>query len=297
MAHLHIHNIDLHYHAGQERAEGVGLEEHLLHARLSGRTVLGITDHLGLYLNPSRPSRHYQAGVDGLLEYRAETDSLKDDYDDLTMYFAPEIDPAQDLDAIPPAVIEVSDFFIGEIYGIVFAGQHMQEFTDAMIRRMEELRSFSDATGREVYCAHPFRTAVNTRLIKRDPEPWISALAPRWEGRFEVEEISSFFMMDVIAVADAAAGLRLPLEVNGNTQSRVRSSNLPEALQMLWSALEIFRDRGVELVPGSDQHNFTAGIGRSGGAVPADCFHALGIRAEDIGFLDRVAASSAAGTT
>ena len=78
------------------------------------------------------------------------------------------------------------------------------------------------------------------------------------------------------------------IEASGNTQFRIRSSNLPAPLQMLWCALRTMRDRGAEFVPGSDQHGFMAGIGRIGGAVPADCFHALGIGAADIAFLGRI---------
>jgi len=47
--------------------------------------------------------------------------------------------------------------------------------------------------------------------------------------------------------------------------------------------LETLRDLGAEPVPG---------IGRIGGAVSADCFHALGIGAGDIAFLGRLAVSA-----
>lgn len=287
---MHIHNIDLHYHAGQERAEGVSLEDHLVHARLTGRKVLGITDHLGLYLNPKREGRHYGASAEGLLQYRADLDALKADFPDLTLYFAPEIGPGQDLEGVPAEVVEASDFFIGEA---AYPGDSVEENTQAIVGRMGELRGFADATGREAFMAHPFRSAVNMRLVKRDAEPWVSEMAPRWDGGFGLGEISDFFLLDIEAVAEASVRLRIPLEVNGNTQHRIRSSNLPAPLQMLWGALEIFRDRGAELIPGSDQHGFMASVGRMGSAVPADCFHALGIAAEDIAFLDRVADAAA----
>lgn len=283
---MHIHNIDLHYHAGQERAEGVSLADHLNHARLTGRKILGITDHLGRYLSPKREGRHYQASAGGLLQYRAEMDALKADFNDLTLYFAPEISPGQNLEEVPAEVIEASDFFIGEAD---YPGESVERNTRSMVQRMGELRELSDATGREVFLAHPFRSAVNMRLIKRDPEPRVSALAPRWHGRFDLDEIADFFLLDIEAMADASKRFRIPLEINGNTQFRIRSSNLPAPLQMLWCALRTMRDRGAEFVPGSDQHGFMAGIGRIGGAVPADCFHALGIGAADIAFLGRIA--------
>ena len=83
---MYIHNIDLHYHAGQERAEGFSLADHLIHARLTGRKILGLTDHLGRYLNPKREGSHYHASVGGLLQYRAEMDALKTDFNDLTFF-------------------------------------------------------------------------------------------------------------------------------------------------------------------------------------------------------------------
>lgn len=111
---MYIHNIDIHYHAGQERSEEASLADHLVHARLTGRKILGITDHLGRYLNPKREGRHYQASVGGLLQCRAEMDKLKADFSDLKLYFAPEIDPGQNLKEMPEEVIEASDYFIGE---------------------------------------------------------------------------------------------------------------------------------------------------------------------------------------
>jgi len=280
----------IHYHAGQERTEGVSLADHLIHARLTGRKILGITDHLGLYLNPKREGCHYEASVGGLLQYRAEMDALKADFHDLTLYFAPEIGPEQDLEEVPTEVIEASDYFIGEA---AYPGESVEKNTQSIVQRMGALRDFSDATGREVFLAHPFRSAVNMRLIKRDAEPWISELAPRWNGGFGLGEIVDFFRLDIEAVAESSKHFRIPLEVNGNTQSRIRSSNLPAPLQMLWGALKVLRDVGAELVPGSDQHDFMASIGRLGGAVPADCFHALGIRVADIAFLARLPVSAA----
>jgi len=53
---FNIHNIDLHYHAGQERQQGTTLEGYLDHAALTGRIILGITDHLEKYIgNPLSP--------------------------------------------------------------------------------------------------------------------------------------------------------------------------------------------------------------------------------------------------
>jgi len=56
MAERHVHNIDLHYHAGQERQSGTTLEGYLKHAVITGRVVLGLTDHLEKYISLNLPA-------------------------------------------------------------------------------------------------------------------------------------------------------------------------------------------------------------------------------------------------
>ena len=47
---MFIYQVDLHYHTGQERQTGASVRDYLEHARMTGRKILGITDHLSLYL-------------------------------------------------------------------------------------------------------------------------------------------------------------------------------------------------------------------------------------------------------
>jgi len=55
---MQIHNIDLHYHAGQERQAGVTLTEYIDYAQKTARKILGITDHYHLY--PKFPLKLYR---------------------------------------------------------------------------------------------------------------------------------------------------------------------------------------------------------------------------------------------
>lgn len=289
-----IHNVDFHYHAGQERQEGVTLHDHLSHARLTGRKVIGITDHLQFYLSehevPAEKAERfiYERSLAGLARYRQEMDESKELFPDLELYFGPEAPPKVALAEIPERVLEMSDFFICECY---FASD-VSEHTERVIARLEEMSAFTAATGKPTFLAHPFRLAVNHRLTKRDIEPWVTAIEPRSDRDFPIEQINELFLLDIEAVGEASARLGTPLEVNGNTQFRVRASNLPAVLQMLWRAYERFVAHGAPLVPGSDQHGFKQGIGRVGGFVPFDCFEALGIGVDDLDFLKDVRASA-----
>jgi len=71
---MYMHNIDLHYHAGQERDAGATIGDYLKHAMLSGRRVLGGTDHYGLLQEARRPDKQYlyEASQAGLRAYHDE---------------------------------------------------------------------------------------------------------------------------------------------------------------------------------------------------------------------------------
>lgn len=283
---LHLQNLDFHYHAGQERSPDVSLRDHLDHAQLTGRRVLGVTDHLQFYWpRSSEESRfpYYPASIDGLAQYRNEVAELAPQFPRLRVLFGPEVPPKCRLADIPKSVLAISDFFICEH---AFRGddQALVENTELFINRLAEVKSFVKRTGKPTFLAHPFRLSVNHRLVKRRIEPWVTEMTPRPDGRFGPKEISRFFLLDVVKIAHAAADWEVPLEINGCTEERVRASNLPVALQLLRAAYRVFRDAGVRFVPGSDQHGFTSAIGRMGSYVPYETFEQLGVEAKDIQF-------------
>ncbi len=283
---LSIHNIDLHYHAGRERPEGSTLDEFVEHARISGRRVVGLTDHLGKYNGRNTSGTSYEPTPGGFRQYRDDMQRVQEDYPDIRLFLAPEAGPVDRPEDIAAMPADLSDYFILE--PAFPSRSSMEENTDKLVDRIRDAARVMEMTGKPAFVAHPFRSAVNMRLIKERVEPWVTGLKPRRPGDYRAEELNDFFLLDIPRVGRAAAGMNVALEVNGNTQYRIRSSNLQAPLHMLWAALSLLKDCGCELVPGSDQHGFTAGIGRVGMPVPADCFEFLGVVAEDMTFLKRL---------
>ncbi len=284
---MHIHNVDLHYHAGQEREPGTTVSDYLEHAVVTGRQVLGITDHYGLYADPPRPDKQYlyERSLRGLRAYRDEVMDLAPAFPSLMLRFAPELSPRVALDEVPDEVLAMSDYFICET---AFPAGSIAENTAATVQRIEQVGRFVERTGKPAFIAHPFRSSANYRLVKRDIEPWVSALAPRPALDFAPEELTRFFLLDVAEIGATSAAYGVPLEVNGNTHYRMLCSNLPGVLQMLYAAHCLLQEQGAEFVPGSDQHGFRRSVGRVGSYVPFDCFQVLGLGAGDLPFLQRI---------
>ena len=278
---LSIHNLDFHYHAGQERPSGVSLKDYLDHAQITGRKLVGVTDHLGLYMDAHniRPNPIYEQSVRGFIDFRRETDSLKDRFPDITILFGPELPPRGDLGRISREIVDSSDFFIYEPPGVQEA---LTESTKDIVGRIEQAGDFADSTGKPGFLAHPFRDSVNYRLIKRDIEPWILEIPVREPAEYSEKELVEFFAFDVVEVGRTCVHRGMPIEINGETHRRIRSVNMPAILKMLWSCYRIFKDLGVDLIPGSDQHGFSQKIGRGGVGVPGDAFDELGLTLDDI---------------
>ena len=228
----------------------------------------------------------YENSLEGLIQYRKDIKQLKGSFPGLTILFAPEMGPGDDLTDVPSEVIEMSDYFICEP---LHSEESMDDNTDSMIKRLHEALDFMKAVNKPVFMAHPFRSAVNNRLIKKEIQPWVTELRYRdhWTD-FGYEELTEFFNFDIIEVAKAARDLDIPIEVNGNTQYRVRSANIPAVIQMLWAAYKVIADEGTELVPGSDLHGFKTSVGNIGQYIPYECFNELGIKCRDIKFLSRI---------
>ena len=286
MTEINIYNVDLHYHAGKERQDGVSLYDYLDYAQKTDRRILGLTDHYGLYFPRDGVGRDrtYPASLDGLLQYREDVAHESSKFPDLKILFAPELSPKDDLAAMPREVIAVSDYFISEPDHT----EGLAENTASMQKRLFEVADFREKTGKPVFLAHPFRQAVNNRLVKAEIEPWVSRLDYRPWQEYDYSTVRDFFGFEIKQLARTARELDIPVEVNGNTQYRVRSANSPAALQLLWAALAFMLGEGASLVPGSDLHGFKAGVGNIGQYVPQDCFEALGQSLADITFLAKI---------
>ncbi len=286
MTKINIFNVDLHYHAGKERQDGVSLSDYLDYAAKTGRRILGLTDHYGLFFprEGAGQDRNYPASLAGILQYREDVAQASSKFPALQILFAPELNPHDDLAAMPAELIAVSDYFISEPYHT--AG--LAENTASMQKRLYEVADFRERTGKPVFLAHPFRQAVNARLVKGELEPQASQLEYKAWSEYDYATARDFFGFEIRQLARTASQLDIPIEVNGNTQYRVRSANNPAALQLLWAALGFMLEEGVSLVPGSDLHGFKAGVGNIGQYVPQDCFDALGQGLDYITFLHKI---------
>lgn len=286
---LYVHNIDLHYHAGQERQPGTTLEGYLEHAEVTGRVVLGLTDHLEKYvgspLSSAASAPLYEQSVAGLQAYRADVEGLRGQFPALKIFFGPEIhaSPRIDIQRILQGVVEVSDYFLVSLPTV---DASVEANTGVKIERVRAIAEMRERTGKPVFVAHPFRAAVNARLVKRPIAPWVTALAPRPPHAFTDDQVNAFFGFDVRALGEACRECALPVEINGGTDSRIRGLNLPAPLQMFWASYRILHEEGVTFVPGSDQHGYMrTSTRREGRYIPFDAFEILGLTGEDIAFV------------
>ena len=113
----------------------------------------------------------YENSLEGLIQYRKDIKQLKGSFPGLTILFAPEMGPGDDLTDVPSEVIEMSDYFICEP---LHSEESMDDNTDSMIKRLHEASDFMKAVNKPVFMAHPFRSAVNNRLIKKEIQPWVT---------------------------------------------------------------------------------------------------------------------------
>jgi len=282
-----IHNVDFHYHAGQERQPGTTLEDYFEHALATGRTIIAFTDHVEAYLGDKQsvPGAPYPPGLDGLAAYRADVRRLAGRYPQLKVFFAPEFHSRFDLESVPDELADLADMFL---CGPPPVDADRRDNTAARLAHAEQVRRLADRLGRPVLVVHPFRASVNYRLVKRPIEPWVTQLAVRPVGQYDEALLDEFFRFDIRVLARAYRKLELPVEINGETHLRIRGVNLPAPLRMLWSAYRLMQAEQVSFAPGSDQHGIAESWGRTGVSVPSDAFEALGISAGDIELLSRL---------
>jgi hypothetical protein len=229
----------------------------------------------------------YEQSVAGLHAYRADVDRLRDAFD-LRLFFGPEIHagPRIDIGRIPQGVVDVADYFL---VGLPMGETSPAENTAARIEQVHAIAEMRERTGRPVFVVHPFRAAVDQRLVKRPIEPWVTALSPGAPASFTDEQVNHFFGFDVRALARACAECAVPLEINGGTDARIRTLNLPAPLQMLWASYLVCQQEGATFVPGSDQHAYLrTPTRREGRYVPFDAFDALGLTVQDLPFVDQL---------
>jgi hypothetical protein len=280
---LLIHNVDLHYHAGSERREAT-LRDYLEHARMTGRLVLGVTDHMERY-DPKRPRNPYGPGAQGWTLFREELEQLKPEFPTMPLLLCPEVSFERVDALLTPGLAAVADGLILEpprIYDCTDIEKNTRSWTAAVGRIADIGRSI----GKPVHMAHPFREAGNNRVIENPIEPWITQMPPRPDCDFTDEEVNQFFMMDVRALGRALVEHDVPTEISGDTVARIARISLPACRQILCAGYRMLHEEGVDLVPGSDHHIATDAIGRVGTPVPSEIFEWLGISPEDMKYLN-----------
>lgn len=277
---LEIHNIDLHYHAGTERSDGCSLDDYLEYAALTGRVIIGVTDHFGRYLYGGEPKRPepYPRSHEGFLAFHEDVIQARARWPQLTVFFAPEFGAG--------AVSDLTDEHLSRFDYIIFEPYALEgpgSLTRTLIATARECGALVERTGIPAFVAHPFRATVNAQVVKQGIAPWAAQLSPLDGDADLIAEANALFEMDILAVAQAFRDGGVPLEVNMETQSRITSRNLFAYYDRLRAVYRILRDEAVDLVPASDIHGITGGT-----PVPRDTFQELAIRPRDIRFLERL---------
>jgi len=277
-------SIDFHFHAGYERHRGTSMDDFFDFARATGRLVLGVTDHFGYYCSgEDRGGRPYAGNLSGFLRFIADIEEASVRFPMLRILKCPELSAASLGGHIPDEAVQASHFFLCEPPGVEREqlGQNTARRLDHICKAAELRR----ASSRPVLLVHPFRAAVNRRLVKEPIEPWITRLESAPREAFSEEDLSAFFMFDLRRYADACTQEGIPVEVNGNTDVRIRRVNLTVPYRMLLAAYRLLLDCGVDLVPGSDLHAIRSGVGRGGTYVPWTTFETLHLSPQDSEFV------------
>lgn len=279
-----VHAVDLHYHAGMERKPGCSIVDHLHFAQVTGRRILGVTDH-DYYLRgegAKTPGKTYpyDFSLGGLAQFRDEVRSVARKFPRLSVLFSIEMGARRDLSTVSDACLEMCDFIICEAAPLA---SNRSDTDELRLHRVQQIRELMDRGGKPAFLAHPFRLAVD-RLVFGDIDPQLASAPARPKLDFEEEELNSFFGQDIRAMARTCRRCDVAVEVSGHTCWRVLGLNLPVLYDLLCAANRILRDEGVELVPGSDQHEFRLTWGgkpaNAGVPVPWQLFDRLGLSLE-----------------
>jgi histidinol phosphatase-like PHP family hydrolase len=280
-----------------ERRFGCSVADHLHFAQVTGRRIVGVTDH-DYYLrgesakNPEK-TYPYEFSLGGLEQFRDEVRSAAREFPELAVFFSIELGARRDLSAVPDALLDACDFLICEAAPLA----KEPSTTDAhRLRQVEQVRDLMDRAGKPAFIAHPFRLVIDDRLILRDIDPSLASMQGRPELDFEEEELNSFFRQDVRAMARACRRYGVAVEVNGHSCWRMWGLNIPALYDLLCAANRVLRDEGVDLVPGSDQHEFRLTWGgmfaNAGVPVPWQVFDRLGLSVEDSAVVRTLLSSS-----
>jgi hypothetical protein len=281
---LSLTNVDLHFHAGCERHANTSMDDYLDFAYKTGRIVIGVTDHFGLY-HPGGDwsGRPYEGSLRGFQRFMSDIDEASARFPMLKLLKCPELRAATLDDHLPEEAVQASDFFLCEPPGVERG--EVERNTALRLDHVRKAASFRESTSRPVLLVHPFRAAVNRRLVKEPIDPRLARSDSAPVRAFTEKDLSDFFMFDLRRYAGVCKQEGIPVEINGNTDSRIRRTNLIVPYRMLIAACALLRDCGVDLVPGSDLHAIRSSVGWSGSYVPWTTLEALRLRPQDSPFV------------
>ncbi len=172
---LQLYNIDLHFHAGNERPPQYSMRDYIDFALASGRKIVGITDHFGFYLgrNPAA-CNHYPGSIEGYTRFCRDILELRRERPDAVLLAGPEIG-LNDLEtgaAEPAFSASAADFFMGE------PGRFEGELGEYLIDAIEITAEARNRYGCPGFLSHPLRHSINTMLGKTGPGPRMPRLPP-----------------------------------------------------------------------------------------------------------------------
>jgi hypothetical protein len=276
---LQLYQIDLHFHAGTERAPEYSAADYIDFAIASGRRIIGATDHFGRFLGGSRKTlNHYPGTLEGYERFYRDIASLRKDRQETTLLFAPEIGVGGLESGAADVAFDVPvDYFIAEPLG------PDGNLGDALVRSIEIIAETRRRHGRPGFLCHPLRGSVNRIVGKAGPGPKMPncpPLPPLSSYDDPREHVEEFLDIDIGSLARASVRHRVPIELNQTSWDRMLAMNNESFLDRYLYLFQSLIDRGAEVVLGSDLH------GVEGPApTPFIAARILGVEARDIGFL------------
>ena len=261
---LRLCDIDLHYHAGRERAGGLSLEDYIAYAQVSGRRVLGAVDHWPRLRGSRRGPYDPEAALAHFAALGAEVAEARERHPDMCILFGPEVhfdgvlaEAMNDALQIPEV-----DFFLAEPDVEMYDEGVTERFiavTEVVARVRERFRTPG-------FMAHPLRPAVNTLVGSGKADraensliyPRGSAFPPLRTCADPRAHVERLLNLDISALAEASKRLDVPFEINENTWMRMQRQNAEWFMERYLLFYRILLDEGAGVVLGSDLHDATA---------------------------------------
>ena len=285
-----IKQVDFHFHAGIERDEGKTLHDYITYAHNIGLSIIGITDHMEFYKGFELPQQsvvNYELSIKGLINYYNEIQSMKLEFNDMNLLFAPEYSSKLDLEDVPDEMIKLADYFICELHPVPEGSVEIR--TEAAIQFLRQVRNLVDRSGKPAFYAHPLREIMITKkpaaLQQKysNTNIWDTMNCAANIKAINEQALNEYFMFDLRELAKASKRYGIPIEANHGTQLRVFNSGTT-AMNMYYKAYTIFLEEGVDIIPGGDIHT----IGKNNQTFYNDLFDQLRVNLSDSDFVKQV---------